>query len=210
MAKIGTDIAYAARLLREGKLVGVPTDTVYGLAGHAQLEGALKDIFKVKGRPQTKPLIAQVDSLEKANRLIKNVPNHARVLAEKYWPGPLTLIFEARHDVLSMMCDHEQGTIGLRVPDHPMTLELLRLLDFPLAVTSANLNGQTSPANAQEVDQQLGDRIEYILDGGPSQHGLESTIVTFDKDHMPVILRKGALSIEDIYSTLHLSTIKNK
>lgn len=202
MAKIGTDILHAANLLKAGKLVGVPTDTVYGLAGHAQKTETLKEIFVVKKRPQDKPLIGQVDDLNKAMGFVKNIPNHARILAEKYWPGALTLIFEST-DAVSPIMVSQGKTMGLRVPDHEMTLDLLRQLDFPLAVTSANLNGQPSPVTAEEVNDQLGDQIEYILDGGPSKHGLESTIVAF-KDKQPIILRSGAISEEEILATLNL------
>lgn len=202
MAKIGTDILHAAALLRAGELVAVPTDTVYGLAGHAQKTETLQEIFLVKKRPQDKPLIAQVDHIDKAAGFVKNIPNHARALAEKYWPGALTLIFEATKEVSPVMLSGGT-TMGLRVPDHDMTLELLRQLDFPLAVTSANLSGHPSPTTAEEVNEQIGDNIAYILDGGPSQIGLESTIVGF-KDKMPVIYRKGAISEEEILATLNL------
>ena len=134
MAVIGTDIAHAADLLKQGKLVGVPTDTVYGLAGHALMTDSLQNIFKVKNRPQDKPLIAQVDHLDKAKRFVKDISNQARVLAEKYWPGALTLIFDAKEIVPPIMLSNGK-TMGLRVPDHEMTLELLRQLEFPLAVT---------------------------------------------------------------------------
>ncbi|MEP2026213.1 MAG: L-threonylcarbamoyladenylate synthase [Reichenbachiella sp.] len=202
MAKIGTDILHAAALLKAGKLVAIPTDTVYGLAGHAQKTETLQEIFLVKKRPQDKPLIAQVNHLEKATGFVKNIPNHARTLAEKYWPGALTLIFEATQEVSPVMLSNGK-TMGLRVPDHDMTLELLKQLDFPLAVTSANLSGHPSPTTAEEVNEQIGDRIAYILDGGPSVHGQESTIVGFE-NKMPVILRKGAISEEDILATLNL------
>ncbi len=202
MAEIGTDISQAAALLKAGKLVGIPTDTVYGLAGHVQKTETLQEIFKVKQRPQDKPLIAQVDRLEKAAGFVKNIPNHARTLAEKYWPGALTLIFEATDDVSPIMLSNGQ-TLGLRVPDHHLTLALLRQLDFPLAVTSANVSGMQSPTTADEVNEQIGDRIEYILDGGSSFHGLESTIVGFE-NKMPVILRAGAISEEEILATLQL------
>lgn len=202
MAKIGTDILHAAALLRAGKLVAIPTDTVYGLAGHAQKTETLQEIFLVKKRPQDKPLIAQVDHIEKATGFVKNIPNHARILAEKYWPGALTLIFEATQEVSPIMLSGGK-TMGLRVPDHDMTLELLSQLDFPLAVTSANLSGHHSPTTAEEVNEQIGDRIEYVLDGGPSALGLESTIVGFE-NKMPVILRKGAITEEEILATLNL------
>lgn len=202
MAKIGTDILHAAALLRAGKLVAVPTDTVYGLAGHAQKTESLQEIFRVKQRPQDKPLIAQVDQIDKALGFVKNIPNNARILAEKYWPGALTLIFEATDKVSPVMVSGGT-TMGLRVPDHEMTLELLRQLDFPLAVTSANLSGHESPTTAEEVNEQIGDAIEYILDGGPSAIGLESTIVGFD-NKAPIIFRQGVISEEELMATLNL------
>ncbi|MEO9966755.1 MAG: L-threonylcarbamoyladenylate synthase [Reichenbachiella sp.] len=203
MAKIGTDISHAAELLSAGKLVGIPTDTVYGLAGHALKTESLEEIFRVKRRPQDKPLIAQVDHLDKAIGYVKNIPNYARILAEKYWPGALTLIFEATDEVSPVMLSNG-NTMGLRVPNHEMALELLSQLDFPLAVTSANINGMPSPTTAGEVEEQLGDQIEYILDGGQSQHGLESTIVAFE-NKKPKILRAGAISEAEILATLNLN-----
>jgi len=201
MAEIGTDIDHAAALLREGKLVGIPTETVYGLAGNALDEHSILKIFEVKRRPATVPLIAQTSSLEKAKGFVEHFSKEALLLAEKYWPGALTLVLEKSALIPDLMTSGGD-TVGIRIPDHSMTLQLLSKLDFPLAVPSANIHGQKSPMTAEEVNEQIGDQIEYILDGGKCVVGFESTIVSFS-DGLPVILRQGALSKENIESTIN-------
>lgn len=201
MAKIGTDIEYAAALLREGKLVGIPTETVYGLAGNAFDLQAISRIFEVKQRPQNVPFIAQTDSMEKVRAWTSHFPNEATMLAKKYWPGALTLILE-KTDYIPDSMTNGGNTVGVRIPNHPMTLELLSLLEFPLAVPSANVHGQKSPVSAQEVNDMIGNEIEYILDGGTCEVGFESTIVGFEGGN-PIVYREGALSIAELESTIN-------
>ena len=204
MAKIGTDIGLAVRLLNAGKLVGIPTDTVYGLAGNAFDQSVIKDIFQIKGRDVKKALIVQVDSIIKVKNIVMEIPNQARILAEKFWPGALTLVLKAK---LSTQQELLGGgvTIGIRIPKHEMTLDLLSRLDFPLAVTSANVQGQKSPLTAIEVNEQLGDKIEYTLDGGKCRFGFESTIVGFDSSGIK-IFREGAISEQEIMKTLNFKS----
>lgn len=200
MAEIGRDIKKAAELLKRGELVAIPTDTVYGLAGNAFDLSALEAIYAVKGRPADKALIAQTDRVEKIIPFVKSFPDRAKKLAEKFWPGALTLVLEA-NDMISKEMIAGGDTIGVRVCNHPMTLGLLALLDFPVALPSANISGQPSTTSAEEVNRQLGDRISYILDGGESQLGIESTIVSF-RDEKVVILRQGAIAEEDILDAI--------
>lgn len=193
---IGTDIRLAARLLTEGKLVAIPTETVYGLSANALNADAVLNIFEAKNRPVFDPLIVHVPSIEVAKLHVTHFPEKAQKLAETFWPGPLTLVLPRKHHIPDIVCSGLE-TVGIRMPNHPMTLELLHSLPFPLAAPSANPFGYISPTSAQHVEDQLGGLISYILDGGPCAVGIESTIVDFSKDK-PVILRLGGLSIDDI------------
>lgn len=202
LAQIGTNIEFAIALLTQGKLVAIPTDTVYGLAGNALNESAVDKIYRVKERPKDKALIAMTSSLKKASLFLHSIPMDARKLAEKYWPGALTLVLDSNNNIPKSMIA-SGDTVGVRVPNHEMTIEILKTIDFPLAVTSANKSGLSSPVTAKEVNEQIGDQIDYILDGGKSPLGFESTIVGFnDENH--VILRSGAISNEDISAALKI------
>jgi len=196
MAILGTDIVHAKQLLEQGQLVAIPTETVYGLAGHALHPDAVLSIFKTKERPSFDPLIVHTDSIEKAERWITRFPNPLRALATAIWPGPLTILLQKKElipDIVTSGLD----TVGIRIPNHPLTLSLLQSLDFPLAAPSANPFGYISPTQAEHVNQQLGHLIPYILDGGPCEVGIESTIVTWENNQLHV-LRLGGLSIEAI------------
>jgi L-threonylcarbamoyladenylate synthase len=197
---IGTDVTRAAQLLREGQLVGIPTETVYGLAGNALHEATVLDIFSVKNRPAFDPLIVHVPSLEHLRTYVRNIPESARVLAQALMPGPLTLLLP-KASIIPDLVTSGLDTVAVRIPRHPLTRQLLELLDFPLAAPSANPFGYISPTTAQHVAQQLGDKIPYILDGGPCEVGLESTIVGFEEEY-PVVYRKGGVSIERIESLI--------
>lgn len=199
-ASITTDIERAAAVLRAGGLVAIPTETVYGLAGNAMNEGAVTGIFAAKNRPSFDPLIIHQSSPDRILAYASEVPPDAEALAGAYWPGPLTLVLPKKPAV-SDLVSAGLPTVALRVPAHPLTRELLRRLDFPLAAPSANPFGFVSPVTAQHVADQLADKIDLILDGGPCRVGLESTIVGFP-DGKATILRKGGLPVEDIESTL--------
>lgn len=194
---IGTDIRYAAELLRAQALVAIPTETVYGLAGNALSDEAVSAIFSVKQRPVFDPLIVHTNSLDRLCTLATSVPEAALRLAERYMPGPLTLLLP-KAPVISDLVTAGSPLVALRIPRHPMTLELLEVLDFPLAAPSANPFGYISPTTAAHVEHQLGDKIPYILDGGPCLVGLESTIVGFPPEGNPIVYRKGGLSVEAI------------
>ena len=192
----GTDLVYAAELLKAGRLVAIPTETVYGLAGNAFDTVAVSDIFAVKHRPTFDPLIVHTWCLERMQALVGDFPPDAQRLAVDFLPGPLTLLLpkaEAIPDIVTA----GSPLVAVRIPRHPLTLRLLEMLDFPLAAPSANPFGYISPTTAAHVERQLGDKIPYILDGGPCTVGLESTIVGF-VDGRPVIYRKGGVSVEAI------------
>jgi len=198
MAEIGKDISRAASLLKHGKLVAIPTETVYGLAGNALDGDAVTKIFAVKNRPYFDPLIVHVQSADSIKEYAEKIPDKAIELMKRFWPGPLTVLLPKKNivpDLVTAGLDR----VGLRCPDHPMTLELLRSLSFPLAAPSANPFGYVSPTSPQHVNDQLGNEIEYILDGGECKVGIESTIVGFE-DSVPVIYRLGGLRVEDIES----------
>lgn len=196
MAIIGNQISEAKQLLEAGKLVAIPTETVYGLAANALDQTAVANIFEVKNRPSFDPIIVHVSSLEKASRYVQSIPAQAKLLAEKFWPGPLTILF-TKKEVIPDLVTAGLETVGIRCPDHPLTLALLNVLDFPLAAPSANPFGYVSPTEPQHVMDQLGNKIPYILDGGVCSVGIESTIVGFE-NNIPVIYRLGGLSQEEI------------
>jgi L-threonylcarbamoyladenylate synthase len=196
MAHIGQDIRVAKAYLETGNVVGLPTETVYGLAASALNPDAVLTIFRVKNRPAFDPLIVHTDSLQKVDQFVSEIPEAARLLADTYWPGPLTLLLPKR-DLISDLVTSGLPTVAVRIPNHPLTLSLLRLLDFPLAAPSANPFGYISPTTAQHVADQLGAMVPYILDGGPAQVGLESTIVGFEND-IPTVYRLGGLALDHI------------
>ena len=200
MAEIGTDIEKAVKLLMHEELVAIPTETVYGLAGNALNRSSVTKIFSVKNRPQFDPLIVHVPDLEKANAYVLEIPEAAKKLAEKFWPGPLTLLLK-KNSVIPDLVTAGLDTVGIRCPDHSLTRELLKRLPFPLAAPSANPFGYVSPTRPEHVDEQLGSRIQYILDGGVCPVGIESTIIGFE-DNQPVVYRLGGLSVEAIESTI--------
>jgi len=199
-AEISQDIIKAKSLLEEGELVAIPTETVYGLAANALNTDAVLKIFETKNRPHFDPLIVHVSSIEQASSLVTDFPSNARLLAEKFWPGPLTLLLKKKQiipDIVTSGLD----TVGIRMPSHPLALELLRTLDFPLAAPSANPFGYISPTSAKHVAAQLGDKINLILDGGESDVGVESTIIDCTQE-TPVVVRLGGLGVEKIESII--------
>lgn len=196
MAIIGTSIALAKETLKKGELIGLPTETVYGLAGNALDKKAAASIFETKERPSFDPLIVHSNSLERLKPYIASLPEKAEKLAANFWPGSLTMVLpksEKIHDLITSGLD----TVAVRVPNHPLTLSLLESLDFPVAAPSANKFGYISPTTAQHVEDGLGSAIPYILDGGDCNIGVESTIVGFP-DGVPTIYRKGGIPIEEI------------
>lgn len=193
---ITTDIAYCQELLKNNQLVAIPTETVYGLAANAFDTDAVSQIFKMKSRPRFNPLIVHIHNLNQLEDLATDVPDAAMKLAKAFWPGSLTLILPKQPNVPDIITAGKP-TVGVRMPNHIMTLELLKGLPFPLAAPSANPFTRVSPTSAAHVAHYFGERIPAILDGGPCQVGLESTIIGFDGP-TPVVYRKGGISIEAI------------
>jgi len=193
---IDNDILQARSFLEKGEVVGIPTETVYGLAGNALSEDAALKIFSVKNRPHFDPLIVHTFSAAEVDKYVSEVPRKARLLMQHFMPGALTLLLKKRSlvpDIITSGLD----TVAIRVPNHPLTLQLLRELPFPLAAPSANPFGYISPTTALHVYDQLKGKIPYILDGGPTIVGVESTIVGFEGED-PVIYRLGGLAVEEI------------
>ena len=197
---ITENISDAAKIIREGGLVAVPTETVYGLAGSGLNETAVKEIYEVKGRPAVKPLSLMVPDESAMERYCDDVPKQAHQLARCFWPGPLTIVLKAKPEIPPIVLAGGT-TVGLRCPDHPMTLALLRECSLPLAAPSANPSGEPSPKTAEQVFTYFDGRIDAVIDGGPCGIGRESTLI--DMSCTPYkILREAALSEETIAQAL--------
>lgn len=195
MAELGKDINRAKQLLDRGELVAIPTETVYGLAANALDATAAARIFAAKNRPSFDPLIVHVATAMRVHELVTDFPDQAQALAASFWPGPLTLVLPKKNPIPDLVTAG-LPTVGVRCPSHELTLELLHLLDYPLAAPSANPFGYVSPTRPEHVQEQLGSQVAYILDGGPCRVGVESTIVGFDDG--PVIYRLGGVAVEEI------------
>lgn len=202
----GTDISKAVELLQEGKLVAIPTETVYGLAGNALEEAVVMQIFKTKNRPEFDPLIVHIASVNQVEKYADSIPDVAYRLMEKFWPGPLTLLLKKKL-IIPDLTTSGLDTVAIRIPNHPMTLSLLEQLDFPLAAPSANPFGYISPTTAQHVSDQLNGKIAYILNGGPCNVGIESTIAGFE-DGQLVIYRLGGTTTKEIEAVAGVATIR--
>jgi L-threonylcarbamoyladenylate synthase len=189
-------ILRAVELLRRGQVVGLPTETVYGLAGNGLDPAALARIFEVKQRPLFDPLILHFADAAGAFALAEQVPAAARELAQRFWPGPLTLVLRKRETVPDLATSGLPN-VALRVPAHPVAQAVLRAFGGPLAAPSANRFGRISPTDAQAVRTELGDAVPLILDGGPCAVGLESTVLLLS-EHQPVLLRAGGIPLEEI------------
>ena len=194
------DLSYAAEVILRGGLVGVPTDTIYGLAGNGLDADAVARIYEVKGRPAIKALILLVPDIKVAETFCDGIPERARILAEAFWPGPLTLVLP-RRDTVPDIVTAGGATVGVRCPNHQKTLELLQLTGVPLAAPSANISGMPSPKCVEEVLAYFDGQIECVIDGGISALGFESTIVDLTVEPYDIV-RQGALPEEDIRRVL--------
>lgn len=192
-------VARAAELLRRGRLVAFPTETVYGLGANALEAAAVAGIFAAKGRPSTNPLIVHVAGREQALQVVAEWPEAARRLAERFWPGPLTLVLPRALGVPDAVTAGGP-TVGVRVPAHPVALALLHQAGVPVAAPSANRSGQLSPTRAEHVMEGLGDWIDAIVDGGPTTGGIESTVLGLVGT--PRLLRPGLVSVADIEAVI--------
>ncbi|MBC7525601.1 MAG: threonylcarbamoyl-AMP synthase [Flavobacterium sp.] len=202
------DLHKAKKLLICGNVVAIPTETVYGLAANAFDADAIAKIFEIKGRPLYNPLIVHIKSIEYLDIVAENIPEIAYELARKFWPGPLTLVLPKK-EIIPNIVTSGKNTVGVRVPAHEVTLELLNQLDFPLAAPSANPFGYISPTTVAHVKNQLGTKVELILDGGSCKKGIESTIIGFENGK-PILYRVGAISQEEIENIIGKIEVKNK
>ena len=202
---IGSDVGRALEIVRNGGLVGLPTETVYGLAADASQKTAIAKVFSVKGRPKNHPLIVHVSSLDVARTWSSQWTYSAEILGSTYWPGPLSVIVQKSSIVLDEVTGGHQ-TVAVRVPGHELALELLQQFKGGLAAPSANKFGKVSPTTAQHVLDDLGDDVDYILDGGPCRVGVESTIVDCSLE-VPVVLRPGGITAEAIESIVALDNV---
>lgn len=190
------DIIRAKEALANNELIAIPTETVYGLAGNAYNETAIKKIFELKNRPFYNPLIVHIKSAAYLENIACDIPDIARKLAEVFWPGPLTLVLKKQEHVSDLITSGKK-TVAVRVPNHPLTLALLNSLDFPLAAPSANPFGSISPTNTKHVVNYFGESLDIILEGGECEKGLESTIIGFE-NNLPILYRHGTIPLEEI------------
>lgn len=195
-------IREAVSLLKNGEIVAIPTETVYGLAADATNDEALRKIFAAKDRPSDHPLIVHVDSFEKINDWAEYVSDNAKKLAEHFWPGPLTIIFWKKKTVSNLITGG-LDTIAIRIPNHPLALEIIKKLGKGIAAPSANIHKKTSPTKPEHVLKSLKWKISTIIDGGPCAIGIESTIVDMTKEK-PIILRPGAITADMIEKVINI------
>ena len=208
MSIISKDIQKAIDLLTNDELVAIPTETVYGLAGNIFSETAIQKIFDTKKRPSFNPLIVHIPNVDYLPNVVKSIPEKAKVLANHFWPGSMTLVLPKSEKIPNTITAGK-NTVAVRVPNHPVTLDLLQQLNFPLAAPSANPFNSISPTKPEHVENYFKNDIQMILDGGVCKSGLESTIIGFENDE-PVIYRLGALAIEDIEAVIGKVSLKNK
>lgn len=205
---ITTQLEQAKEALMRDDIIAIPTETVYGLAGNAYHEVAVEKIFKLKQRPFYNPLIVHIASAEALSDVAAEVPELAKILAQEFWPGPLTMVLKKNERIPNLVTGGKD-TVAVRVPNHPLTLRLLAQLDFPLAAPSANPFGSISPTSAEHVDAYFKENLKVVLDGGPCEKGVESTIIGFE-DGKAILYRLGAIAVEDIKAKIGKLGIKNK
>ena len=210
MSIISKDIQKAVALLTNEELVAIPTETVYGLAGNIFSEKAIKSIFSTKKRPFFNPLIVHIPSVDSLENIVSYVPEKAKLLATAFWPGSMTLVLKKKAAIPDLITAGKD-TVAVRVPNHPVTLELLKQLPFPLAAPSANPFGSISPTKPTHVEQYFKEEVnvKMVLNGGSCSNGIESTIIGFENEE-PVIYRLGALALEEIEAVVGEIPVKNK
>lgn len=202
MSSKGKDINKAFQLLLQGKVIAIPTETVYGLACNALDVKAVEKLYRIKERSSLKALPIQVASVYEVKKYVKSIPEPINELMKRFWPGPLTVVLEKNDLILDIVTAGLPG-IAIRIPDHPITLELLKTCPFPLAVTSANISGNESLTDADSVLYELNGKIPYVLDGGKSKIGKESTIIGFENTKL-ILYRIGTISQMQLQEILPL------
>lgn len=193
-------ISKCSSILKEGRLVAFPTETVYGLGANALNPEAVNRIFTAKGRPADNPLIVHIASLSQLNELVLEVPDQVKLLSDKFWPGPLTLVLKKK-DIVPDITTGGLDTVAVRLPDHKVALDLLNHCQLPVAAPSANLSGRPSPTLAQHVVADLAGRIEAIIDGGQTGIGVESTVISLVEEQ-PTLLRPGGITYQELTEVL--------
>ena len=205
---VSKDIAKAVEILSNENLVSIPTETVYGLAGNIYSEKAIKRIFAMKERPFFNPLIVHIHSPKQLTNIVSHIPPKAQLLADTFWPGSLTLVLKKKSTIPDLVTAGK-STVAVRIPNHPVTLELLRQTGFPLAAPSANPFGCISPTQSTHVSNYFEGKLSMVLEGGSCQNGIESTIIGFENDE-PVLYRLGSISLEEIEKVIGKVSVKNK
>jgi L-threonylcarbamoyladenylate synthase len=190
----------AGKLIREGGLVVFPTETVYGLGADALNEDAVKEIFKAKGRPQDNPLIVHISSMSQLDGLVEEISEKAKDLAERFWPGPLTILFK-KSGRIPYETTAGLETVAVRMPDNEIALKLIEYSERPIAAPSANTSGRPSPTKAEHVLEDLAGKVDIVIDGGATGVGLESTVIDVSTE-VPVILRPGGITREQILEVM--------
>ncbi|RNC87855.1 MAG: threonylcarbamoyl-AMP synthase [Winogradskyella sp.] len=208
MSIISKDISKAVAILNQDELVAIPTETVYGLAGNIYSEKAIKLIFETKQRPLFNPLIVHISSADYLKNIVAHVPEKAKLLADAFWPGPITLVLKKKA-IIPDLITAGKDTVAVRMPNHPLTLELLNQLDFPLAAPSANPFNRISPTKPEHVEQYFKNQLKIVLDGGACKSGIESTIIGFENDE-PIVYRLGSTSLEAIEQVVGEIEVKNR
>ncbi len=192
------DIIKAAEMIKQGKIVGIPTETVYGLCADARNEEAVKAVFRAKGRPADNPLIVHLADFSQAEIYTSYIPDIAYRLAEKFCPGALTMVLP-KNDKIPMITSGGLETVGIRIPSHPVMHEVIKISGCPIAAPSANISGLPSPTCAEHVIRDMNGKISAVINGGESQFGVESTVISFDNENRARILRPGAVTKEMLF-----------
>lgn len=195
LSDCASDLLEAAQLLKQGKVVGIPTETVYGLAADARNPEAVRQIFAAKGRPADNPLIVHIAKMEELQTIAAAVPDLAFELAKRFWPGPLTMILP-KHPSIPEITSGGLDSVGIRMPSHPVASALITLSGVPIAAPSANISGYPSPTTAQHVMRDMQGKIAAVLDGGSCDVGVESTVIALENEHAVRILRPGYVTQE--------------
>lgn len=208
MSIISKDIQKAISILKNEELVAIPTETVYGLAGNIFSEKAIKSIFETKQRPLFNPLIVHISGIDQLDKIVAEIPAKAKLLAEKFWPGSMTLVLKKNPNIPDLITAGK-STVAVRIPNHKTTLELLSKLPFPLAAPSANPFNNISPTKPEHVARYFKENLKMVLDGGTCKNGIESTIIGFNNNE-PVIYRLGALALEEIESVVGPVSVMNE
>lgn len=193
-------LSESAKLIKSGEVVGIPTETVYGLAANALDENAVKKIYIAKGRPSDNPLIVHISDISELSALVAEIPEKVKIMAEKFWPGPLTMIMK-KSDIIPNTTSGGLDTVAVRMPQSKYARAIIKACGVPLAAPSANLSGSPSPTNAKYVYDDMNGRIPLIIDGGKSKIGVESTVITFISE-IPTVLRPGGVTVEEIRDTI--------